>query len=161
MTGKDFASGDDVFLLQTITRKYGQESVHFIKDSRSLVKTKPPKNIIQFFSQRIRWASKAKAYQTSWTVMVPLTIALFNLMLAASYVAGLFNPLFFLIFLLFVILKFLADMPLLFDFLRFSNKRGWRFLALPLEFVYPFYISVAAFLSLFVRYNWKGRRGLK
>ncbi len=159
--GKEFASGDDVFLIHMVAKRFGMDSVHFIKDAGTIVKTMSPDNIFTFFSQRIRWASKAKGYRTSWSVMVPVIVALFNLMLAASFVAGVFTSWFLLIFLLYILLKFLIDLPLLFDFMGFADKRRLRLYALPFQFVYPFYIVIAAFLSLFVRYQWKGRRGLR
>jgi cellulose synthase/poly-beta-1,6-N-acetylglucosamine synthase-like glycosyltransferase len=159
--GKDFASGDDVFLIHQISKKFGKESVHFIKDPEVLVKTKPPLNFLQFISQRIRWASKAKGYRTTWSVLVPIVVAMFNLMLTATFVAGFFKTWFFMIFILYILFKFLIDLPLLFNFMGFTDKSQLRHLVLPFEFVYPFYIVVAAFLSIFTGYEWKGRRGLR
>ncbi len=161
MKGGEFASGDDVFLIHQMTKNFGEKSIHFIKDPAVIVKTKAPAYIGQFLSQRIRWASKAKGYRTKWSVVVPLAVSLFNLMLGASFVAGLMTPWFFSIFALFLMLKFLIDIPILFDFMKFSGKRNLLIFIFPLEIIYPFYIIFTAIVSLFYRYEWKGRRGLK
>jgi len=161
MDGKGFASGDDVFLIHQMTRQFGKQSIHFLKDPDTIVRTKPPQHLSQFISQRIRWASKAKGYRTAWSVTVPLVVSFFNLMLATSFIAGFFKNWFFAIFGLYILLKFLVDLPVILNFMSFSNKRKLRFFILPLELLYPFYIVITAFFSLFIRFEWKGRRGLK
>jgi cellulose synthase/poly-beta-1,6-N-acetylglucosamine synthase-like glycosyltransferase len=132
-----------------------------LKDADAIVRTKPPPHLRQFFSQRIRWASKAKGYRTPWSIVVPLVVSFFNLMLAAVFVGGFYESWLFAIFLLYILLKFLVDLPLLFDFMTFSNKRKLRFFVFPLQIIYPFYIVLTAFISLFFRYQWKGRSGLR
>lgn len=161
MQGKEFASGDDVFLIHQMTKKFGKQSIHFLKDAEAIVRTKAPQHLSQFFSQRIRWASKAKAYRTTWSILVPVVVSIFNLMLAIVFAGGFFKPWLFAIFILYILLKFLIDLPILFDFMAFSDKRKLRFFVLPLQLIYPFYIVVTAIVSLFFRYEWKGRRGLK
>lgn len=161
MQGGEFASGDDVFLIHQMTKNFGKQSIHFIKDPEVIVRTKAPQHLRQFLSQRIRWASKAKGYRTVWSVLVSLVVALFNLMLVFVFAAGFFEARFFAIFGLYILLKFMIDLPVLYDFMGFSNKRNLKLFVLPLQVVYPFYIFATAFVSLFFRYEWKGRSGLK
>jgi cellulose synthase/poly-beta-1,6-N-acetylglucosamine synthase-like glycosyltransferase len=161
MPGKQFASGDDVFLIQHILKTFGHERVHFIKDAEVLVSTATPRNIGEFFWQRVRWGSKARGYRNFWPVLVSWVVLLFNLLLAAAFAAGFFLPWFLPIYLLYILLKYLIDLPLLYDFLGFSDKRYLRAFVFPFEFVYPFYIVATAIISIFYKYEWKGRRGLR
>lgn len=161
MQGGEFASGDDVFLIHQMTKNFGKKSIHFLKDADAIVRTKAPQHLRQFFSQRIRWASKAKGYRTLWSIVVPLVVSFFNLGLAAVFIGGFFETWLFAIFVLYILLKFLIDLPLLFDFMTFSNKRNLKLFVLPLQIIYPFYIVLTAFVSLFFRYEWKGRSGLR
>lgn len=161
LQGGEFASGDDVFLIHQMTKNFGRQSIHFLKDPAVTVKTKAPGSLSEFLSQRIRWASKAKGYRTFWSVLVPLAVSFFNLMLGLTFVAGFFKNWFFAIFGLYILLKLLIDVPLLFGFMGFVNKSKLKFYVLPLELLYPFYIISTAFISLFFRYNWKGRSGLR
>lgn len=161
MAGNSYASGDDVFLLHQVSKKYGSQSVQFIRDPHLTVVTASPENIRQFLSQRMRWASKARGYRTSWAVLVSLSVVLFNFALVLTFVAGFFQSWFFAIFLLYLLLKFLADLPLLYFFTGFADKRHLRKLILPFEFFVPFYVGLTAFLSLFFSFSWKGRRGVR
>lgn len=161
MPGTDFASGDDVFLIHQMTKQFGKNSIHFLKDPEVIVKTKPPQRIGDFVSQRIRWASKAKGYRTPWSITVPLVVSLFNLMLGIAFISGFFVPWFFAIFGLYILLKLLIDIPVMNGFSAFANKSKLLIFMLPLEMLYPFYIIITAFVSLFVKYEWKGRSGLR
>ena len=54
---KDEVSGDDMYLVQTISKlKSGFLNI----DPQSFVETKPVKTINQFINQRTRWASNSK-----------------------------------------------------------------------------------------------------
>jgi cellulose synthase/poly-beta-1,6-N-acetylglucosamine synthase-like glycosyltransferase len=158
LTGEQYASGDDVFLVQAFQREFGGEKMAFLKDHAAIVKTAPPKGLPSFLRQRIRWASKAKAYRSSWPVTVSLVVAFFNTMLTLSFLVGWFQPGFFFVLLFFLTLKTLVDLPLLIGFTRFADKKYLREYILPLELIYPFYITFVSVLSLFLRYEWKGRK---
>lgn len=159
--GKQFASGDDVFLVQGMVKNFGSPFVRFIKDPSAMVTTNPPENFKEFLSQRIRWASKAKGYRMLWPVLVSTIVFLFNVFIVSAFFAILFKPWFFLIFCLFVLLKMVVDYPLLKNFASFAGKKKLLSMLFPFEFIYPFYVVIAAIAGLFFRFEWKGRRGLK
>ena len=159
--GKQFVSGDDVFLIQGMVKYFGAPSVRFLKDPSTIVTTNPPENFREFLSQRIRWASKAKGYRMLWPVLVSSIVFLFNVFVVSIFLATIFKPWFFLIFCLFVLLKMMTDFPLLKNFTSFAGKRKLLSMLFPFEFIYPFYIVVAAFTALFFRFEWKGRSGLR
>lgn len=156
-----YASGDDVFLIHKVTRKYGANAVGFLRSKDAIVSTLPPENISDFFSQRSRWASKAVGYRMAWPVIVSLTVFLFNtllfIMLAGSLYFSWLLPIYFLI----VITKFVIDTPLVFSFLSFAEKPHLKPLLFLMEFVYPVYIVITAIASFIFRFNWKGRGQLR
>ncbi len=156
-----YTSGDDVFLIHNVSKKYGADAIGFLQNCNAIVSTKPPSNFSQFFNQRIRWASKASGYQLIWPILVAVTVFLFNLSLFVILVGSLwFNwllPVYFLI----IITKFLIDMPLIFSFLSFTEKTKLKPLFFIMEFIYPIYIVLAATASSIFSFNWKGREKLK
>ncbi len=159
--GKKLASGDDVFLLHAISEKFGSKTVHFIKDSLTIIETNPPENIKDFFSQRSRWASKAIAYKSWWAILVSITVFMFNLFLVLSLIVSFLKHWMLIIYGLFVLLKILIDFPLLHYFAEFTNrKKSIPYLFL-FDLIYPIYIVVAACSSLLFRFSWKGRHNLK
>jgi len=151
-----FASGDDVFFIHYIRRKYGRKAITFIKNEEVIMRTPPPENLKAFLLQRIRWGSKARAYTQPWALFVSYLIFVFNFLLVVLLVAGLFVPWFFVIYGLFIVMKTIVDFPLLFAFARFSGKRHLLPFVFPFEIVYPLYIIFVAFRGLFP-YRWKNR----
>lgn len=160
-SGKSHASGDDVFLLHAISDKYGSKSVYFIKDELAIVKTSPPESFGSFISQRKRWASKATAYKSWWAIGVSISVFLLNLALALSFLMAFFKPWFLILYGLFVLLKIMVDFPLLLFFAEFANVKKTLPYLFVFGYIYPFYIALTGITSLFYKYNWRGRKGLK
>lgn len=158
---ESFASGDDVFIIHKMIEKFGANKVLFLKNAAATVYTQVPKTINEFINQRIRWASKAKGYKNGWAIFVSLAVLFFNLMLAVSLLSGIFINWFLAVYVLFILLKFLLDFPLLYEFSGFANKRKMLPLLFLFEFIYPFYIVYAAFSGLLTKFKWKGRKNLK
>jgi len=155
-----YASGDDVFLIHHATKKYGSDSIGFLKNEDAIVGTPPPLGFVDFMKQRIRWASKAKGYRMVWPLVVSLTVFLFNivlfLLLASSVVYSWLLPVYGLL----ILTKLLIDLPLVFRYLTFSKMSGLKPYFIFLEIIYPIYIVVASILSLTIKYEWKQRKSL-
>ena len=152
-----FASGDDVFLIHYVKRRFGRKAIAFIKNKETIVRTPAPTTLKDFLAQRIRWGSKARAYTQPWALLVSFAIFIFNFLLTAILISSLFIPWFLIIYVLFVILKFFIDLPLLYAFSRFAGKRKLLSFVLPFEAVYPLYITYVAIRGLFP-FDWKGRK---
>lgn len=153
-----YASGDDMFLMMAIRKQFGKNAIRFVHAQDTIVETVAQSGLKSFFQQRKRWVSKSRAYKSFSVVFPALIVLLFNTALVLTLLAGINKPLFILVFVLFVLLKFLIDYPLLYlasGFLRLRHLLPW---ALLLEFVYPFYVSLIALAGLFLPYRWKGRR---
>ncbi len=154
-----YASGDDVFLIHGVVSAYGRKSVHFIKNPQSIVSTAAPASISAFFQQRLRWGSKAKGYKLPWAMGLSMVVFLYSLMLTSLLCASIVFPWVGLVYVLFCLLKFLADVVLLHAFSEFASRRKLMKYVLPFELIYPIYIVITAFSGLFFSYTWKGRAG--
>jgi len=101
----NFASGDDIFLVQAIAKKY-PESIKFLKSKHVIVKTYAEKTWASFWPQRKRWATKSSAYSSQGLYKLQAGIFLFHAILMTNIILGLImNSLFLLIGLFQILLK--------------------------------------------------------
>jgi len=151
------ASGDDQFLMEAIERKYGAEQIHFLKSEEAIASTLAPKNLSQFFNQRVRWASKTSSYTSRFSQVVAVLIFLFNLLMVGSLILSIIEhsavP-----FLTLYTIKVLIDLPILLSANQFFKQEQNMFYYPLLQFIYPWYIVIVAVWSLFGGYSWKGRK---
>ncbi|GAB3199701.1 cellulose synthase/poly-beta-1,6-N-acetylglucosamine synthase-like glycosyltransferase [Pontibacter aydingkolensis] len=156
-TGNDgIASGDDEFLLHKIHQQNPGKAV-FLKSPEAVVYTEARKNLVSFMSQRIRWASKWRAYQSVQVQLVALIVFLVNFLLFLSIPFFLFGHLPLLVFLGAYFTKFAIDFLFLERILAFLSKRKYIWHMLPLQLVYVPYVVFTGIGGLFGRYHWKGR----
>lgn len=154
----NIASGDDMFLMHSIRRKYGAQAIHFLKSAKAIVETPAPESLQEFLMQRIRWGSKTRAYPGSFTAAVALVVFLNSMLLLGGaislpFYSGLFYP---------VLtgwgLKIASDFLLLYQGCVFFDRRKLLNWFIPFQVVYVVYITLVVFESLFSGYRWKGRR---
>jgi len=81
--------------------------------------------------------------------------------LALLFTAGFFWRWMWVVWMLFIALKAFIDFPLLSGYAQLTGKSKQLVYLWPMEFIYPFYVVMAGIGSLFVKYRWKGREGLK
>ena len=157
---KDVAlvSGDDMFLMQAIAKKFGTKSVRFIRNEQCIVTTYPSKTVSDFFKQRARWVSKSKGYTSLRIIATALIVFLFNLSIVTLFVFSFFVPALWIFVLLFLLLKTLVDFPLLYRMCTFMKQQKLIRFIIPLELIYPFYVVLSAVLGLFGKPFWKGRK---
>ncbi len=153
---KAFASGDDVFLLQEL--KSQNKKICFLKSQQAIVKTSACQNFIDFFYQRIRWASKGPGYRDFNIIFSAGIIFFYNLLFIISFVLGCIKPLYFGGFILLFFLKSFPDFLLLRSACRFFNRNELMRFFLPLQFIYPVYVVLIAALARLLTFKWKGRK---
>ncbi len=157
IAGQNYISGDDIFMLHSFVKEFGRSSVSYIKNPDVTVETDSPESFREFFNQRIRWGSKARAYKAAWPLLVSLSVLLFNLMLSITLMLSVYRLWFLSVFFLFVLLKYLIDLPLNRNFLKYYKKPGNFALFFLMELFYPLYIVVIAFFPFVFNFKWKGR----
>lgn len=154
---KSFASGDDIFLMQNL-KKLRDAKIHFIKSRNAIVQTRMPETFKEFWQQRVRWASKTKAFTDSDMKITGLLVLGMNFFIAFSFFAILFRFEWFFLFFLLLLMKSLPDFLLMNSFLKYFERKDLLKYFILLQPVYPFYVIFAAFFGLFSRnYRWKGR----
>lgn len=148
------ASGDDVFLLQKAVLK-SPDKVHYLKNSEAIVVTKTEDSWLQLFRQRVRWASKAGAYQTNFSKGLAIVVFAMNLSLVLGCLLVACNWMYWHCLPMVFFVKFTIDFMLMYKTNAFLKMRLSS--AIVSSLIYPFFSSAVALYSLFGKYEWKGR----
>lgn len=150
------ATGDDYLLFHKLQEVFG-EKVKYLKARKAIVSTMPQPDMLSFFQQRIRWASKSGKYKdTSLTVQLLLVYALNLALLVAFFVA--FTPaLSWGAFLFWLAVKAGAEYYFLEPVLRYYRLTHLSVHFLLLQPLHIFYVVLAGFLSFRGKYEWKSR----
>lgn len=153
-----FPSGDDMFLMMSIKKKFGAKAIRFLRSEDAIVNTPATIGFKSFFQQRLRWVSKSRGYTDPMLIMSSLLVFFTNAWLVFVGILSIGLPQYFLLFVGFYLLKILVDFPLMFSFGRFqkSQKALWLFPLLELlNAIYTLLIGIAGNIG---KYEWKGRR---
>ena len=153
---ENIVSGDDVFLLHSIKRKYNN-SIVFAKDKDAIVTTDSIQNFSSFINQRNRWVSKSSNYKDVQTIYVSFLILFMNLMFIFLFMSMFINKQNYVFFLAFYFLKYLVDFFLLYPVLIFFDRKDLIKWIFPFEFFYSFYIILIVVVSFFKKFEWKDR----
>ena len=152
------ASGDDMLLMQKIARFF-PKTLGFLKNSQATVFTKAKPNLKEFFSQRMRWASKSSSYTEGFTVFQLVAVFLFysnivfNLLLAVFFD----HRLFFLVGLQ-MFIKISFDYIFLRIMTQFFSRQDLMPSFLRSQLLHLFYIIfVGLWSNVKKKYIWKGR----
>jgi cellulose synthase/poly-beta-1,6-N-acetylglucosamine synthase-like glycosyltransferase len=155
----NYISGDDMFLMEKIVKRYGNHSVRFCDDSPgSIVLTGYVDSIKDFFTQRFRWVSKSPGYRSIPVILIALIVFSINLCIVLSFATALFSAKFLEVSVFLVLGKVITDFLLVDYSLRKAGQRNLLWLFIPLEIVGPFYIVITAVLGVLLNTSWKGRR---
>jgi cellulose synthase/poly-beta-1,6-N-acetylglucosamine synthase-like glycosyltransferase len=152
----NFSSGDDVFLLLKIKKRFGNKSVKFLKNVNAFVYTEAKKNLMEFIHQRTRWASKNKGYDLK-ILTVSFTVFMVNFLLAAGLIWGIFDLKLLCNIILLYFIKLLIEIPVLLGIVSFARRQQLLWNALPLVLLYPVYIIITGTMGIVASYQWKGR----
>jgi len=152
----ELASGDDEFLMHKMFSHW-PDKVLFLKNIDAIVSTKPEKSLSAFIQQRKRWVSKSRKYSNSNITVVLSGAWIFNMLLLFNWVAGIFDPRYFIAFLAAFGLKLGAEFLFLNKVATFFNNRKALSVLIPAGFVYIFYVLFIGIYGNFGSYDWKGR----
>ena len=156
MGGKKHLSGDDMFLLHAMNRRYPKD-IKYSKTIDAIVETSASQNLKSFFRQRARWSSKSVAYKDFFTLFTAAAAAGLNILIVTGIIAGLFIS--YLLYPTLIIwgMKTLIDFPLTYGAAVFFRKRHFLWMYIPLQVIYPFYVSFTLFCATFSSVKWKQR----
>lgn len=151
------ATGDDLFLMHKIYQAYPTQ-VHFLKQSQSIVLTQPQPNLVSFYHQRKRWASKWHLY-SDWRVsavavfifisclslLISIPALFIHILPPISFIAGIF-------------LRWICEWLFLGNLLSFLKKKHITIWILPVQWLYPLYVVFFGLTAQKKGYSWKGRK---
>jgi cellulose synthase/poly-beta-1,6-N-acetylglucosamine synthase-like glycosyltransferase len=154
----DLSSGDDIFLMQKISRLTDYK-IKFCNSRKAVVITESSSDFRDFFNQRKRWASKSLHYKDSNLIVQLILIFLFYsglifqlLLIIAGYDSFLITLILSLIikaFLEFLIIKKGESL--------FFPKNN-TFLFFITELLQVPYVVISSITGIFGHFNWKDRR---
>ena len=143
-------SGDDMYLVQSISRHYG---IHFNIDQKSFVYTAPVLSIKAFINQRIRWASNSRSlWETNLFFLFFLIIAFIsnNILIIALWNKELLSILLLLFF-----IKIISDALVLYTGSIKLNVSFEKIHFITWSILQPLYIPLTGLLGLLGWFRWK------
>lgn len=153
----EVSSGDDMFLLHHAKRvKKGR--ITFLMNKEAIVQTSTSNSLLEALNQRKRWASKSVHYNDAGTVFAGFVVLLFNLLLVVLLVASFFRIECLCYYFILIVVKSLVDFSLVGKYLRITGQKELLKVFLPLQFVYPFYVTYSFFAGIFIKGSWKGKK---
>ena len=150
------ATGDDYLLIHKMQAAFPGK-IKYLKAREAIVSTAPQPDMLSFFQQRIRWASKSGKYKdTPLTAQLLLVYAVNLALLVAFFVA--FTPaLSWGAFLFLLAAKAAAEFYFLDPVLRYYRLSHLSLYFLLLQPLHICYIVLAGFLGFMGKYEWKAR----
>lgn len=153
----EVASGDDVFLLEKIVKKYPGQ-INYLKNFHAIVSTTPEATWQTFINQRIRWASKSKFYKSGFAKLTGLIIFFMNALLVAIFFLSIFKVISLRTLLYVALIKFSIDFYLLFKTSSFFDQRDYMLSFIFSFIIYPFLCIYIVLKASIGGYEWRGRR---
>jgi biofilm PGA synthesis N-glycosyltransferase PgaC len=148
------ASGDDIFFLEQV-KKIDPKKIAYLKHEDAVVYTFPEKKLMPLIRQKIRWSSKLFKNSSVINWLSALIIGLSNM----TWVAAIFYLVFYrqnlALGLFFILSKLLIDILLVFLASSFIKVKTKPLSVVAVGIIYPFYATLIAVLSVFVKPNWK------
>jgi len=152
-----FVSGDDTFFMHNI-KNNDSGNIMLIKSKAAIVKTKAALSMTEFFSQRLRWSSKALYYKDKDAIYTAVLVFLINAIIMIMPFIMLWAVNYWWLFAVVVILKGVADFLFLNDVMLYFGKRLNFFVFVTGEVLYPIYSVTIPVMALMGGFTWKGRK---
>jgi biofilm PGA synthesis N-glycosyltransferase PgaC len=149
-------SGDDLLLMEKISRHFPNK-ISYLKNKAAIVTTPTEPGWKPFLNQRVRWASKAMHYKDRRLFLILLTTYLVNLGIVALGVLCIVFPFYTWIFVLFLMMKILAEYPLVISACSFFGEKLLVYLFPLFQPLHVIYTLFAGWLGTFGSYTWKAR----
>ncbi len=153
-----YPSGDDMFLMMCIKKKFGAKAIRFLRSEEAIVNTPATQGVKPFFQQRMRWVSKSRGYTDPILISTSILVFLLNIWLGVTAFSAFFSPDFLKLFLILYVLKLLVDLPLMFSFSRFQRSMSLLWLFPIMELLNAAYTLVIGIAGNIGKYEWKGRK---
>lgn len=152
------ASGEDVFLLEDIKKKYSSRAIQYLFSRQAIAKTYSVAGFRDLFNQRLRWAYKAKYSTNKLNALVGFIVVAANLVFPALFVGLIERSPLISYLSIFAMAKVVFDFLLLFLASDFLGVRPVLIFVVPFECIYWIYATVVGLSSVLVKPTWKNRK---
>jgi len=150
----NIASGDDIFFLEKV-KQLDRNKIGYLKNKEAIVYTFPEKYLSGLIQQKTRWSSKLFRNPNVINWLSALIIAVSNFVWIMGLFYSVLNPQNSASILIFILSKLLIDILLVFLASSFIKVKTGTLKVALLAFIYPFYASLVAILTVFVKPKWK------
>jgi cellulose synthase/poly-beta-1,6-N-acetylglucosamine synthase-like glycosyltransferase len=151
-------SGDDMFLMMKIRKRFGRDAVQFNRSPDVIVFTAPNKNLNSFFRQRLRWVSKNRKVRDPFVLGVAVITYLFNAGLLAGMAVGFFVTGIWILTVSSLGVKYILEWLILRRYAAYMEKKNILKILPVVQVLNIFYVTFAGLLGNFISYEWKGRK---
>jgi cellulose synthase/poly-beta-1,6-N-acetylglucosamine synthase-like glycosyltransferase len=151
----ELVSGDDVFLLHSLKREY-RPGIMWLESADAEAVTPGSVSLISYLRQRGRWISKAGHYSDQYTRQLGIVTFVTILAQVLLFLSGFFNPVFFIVYAVFTVLKSIPDLLILHNTTGRYGKRELLRWFVPSQLVYPLYVVSVLPFSFRGRSVWQG-----
>lgn len=155
---RDFASGDDEFLLKKIVKKFGSGSCVYLPFVGNLVQTKPEPSWEALLNQRVRWAGKWKAHRSFTHAVSAVFSFLVQLVWLGSFGLLAMGSMGLLVFGLVWTSKIFTEKRSLGKVLKSLGVHYRKTDSILISFIHPIYVLAVGLGSIVGNFVWKGRR---
>ncbi len=145
-------SGDDISLMFNFHRQ--GRKLKFLKSKGATVTTPPPRTLMEFLNQRLRWGSKGGRINNSYFNFFALLIFSVNFLLLILFLLSILDQGYIFYFIIFIILKCAIDFVFLNPVYKYFRKKTVGLKFIPAEIFHLLYIPVVAILSRFTSFEW-------
>lgn len=152
----NIASGDDMLLMNKIVTRF-PDKYFYLLSKEAIVTTNAAKTWKAFFSQRIRWASKATHYNDIKIFSVLLLVYCFNLALLLLFIVSFWKPFLWMGLVAVLIAKTIIELLFIYPVAKFYSKTKLLNLFLIFQPAHILYTVIAGWLGRFSYFEWKGR----
>lgn len=151
------SSGDDEMLMHRIS-SLDTWQVDYCRVPSAVVQTAAPSSLRSFVRQRRRWASKSIHYEKKTLIAGVAAGLLFIGALIAVFVAGFFNPTYWVVLSGMLLAKIAAETSLLFSSSRVFKRPNLLKYHIMVQPFHIIYVAWSGLTGIFGQFEWKGRR---
>ncbi len=129
-----------MFFSFIISNKKREWKIPWLESKEALVSTGTSPTFSSFLRQRARWISKAGSYTDSYTIILAIVTFVTILLQPLLLIAGIFNPVYLLVFLAWFALKSIPDYLIISNIASRYGKRDLMKWFIPSQIFYTYYI---------------------
>jgi poly-beta-1,6-N-acetyl-D-glucosamine synthase len=149
----ELPTGDDVLLLHSIKRE-PENKIMWLESMDAIATSAASETLSSFFNQRARWISKAGSYTDRFTQVLAIVTFVTIFLQLILLIAGFFNQVFLLVFLIATLLKSIPDYLILQNTTSRYRKKNLMKWFLPSQIIYPLYIIIVSVYALLKGNRW-------